>query len=142
MAQPQKLLKKIRPSLAEFQLLKKKLDESAAIGRLEVIEITIFGDSMRPWMKPGDQLLVRGMQPSQLQVFDPIIFWNGEEAVCHLFLRKNQFRTADGEEAVLTQGLNNHRQDMIVPYSNILGVAIKRKPWWLGLALMWRKWKR
>jgi hypothetical protein len=128
-------------SYAEFQLFKKKLDESFAQGGPNAVEIVINGDSMRPWILPGECLLVRRVDPAQLKIFDPIVFWNGQQAVCHLFLKKNQFRTGAGEDSVLTRGLNSKIDDLVVPVSKILGLAVKAKPWWLGPLLLWRKWK-
>lgn len=126
-------------SFAEFQVLKKQLDKSAENGELGVVGITIKGDSMRPWMRPREELIVRPVNVQKLKIFDPIVFWDGEAMTCHLFLRFNQFVMSNGESAVLTHGLNNSWQDRVVPVSNILGLVIKPKPWWLGFLLWWRR---
>lgn len=114
------------------ELIKNKVQKEAA-------NIQIVSGSMLPLIKIDEQLdLVR--LPTELKVFDIIVFYDNEKLVCH-FVWKDQ---RDFNKSVITRSLREpYKNETPRDYNNIIGwVPSKKVPFKTKAKIIFFSWIR
>jgi signal peptidase I len=94
--------------------------------------LRVFGNSMRPWIRPGDTLLIVSETPVRLRVGEVVLVWRAGAFCAHRIV--GRVRKA-GQLSLVTQGDAFPEPDLPVLGDEVLGrvVAIKRGRRWIKL---------
>jgi signal peptidase I len=110
-------------------------------GSIEMYKVA--GGSMRPFLRPGDILVIKKVAPEALCVGDVIAFHNSQQlGVVHRLIAKN--KSADGVTMFQTRGDANSAPDFPVSYADIMGKVyfVEKAGYWhrmLNLDIWFRR---
>jgi hypothetical protein len=94
------------------------------------LSFSISSDSMHPVIKVGDQVVVQPLT-EDLKVFDLLVFFQENDLVCHIFIKKSQL-----SDTFLTASYKYKKYDYPVKKENILGYVSSHRLSFANKALM------
>lgn len=103
--------KKSPISFEEFEKLKSALQAGAPLS------FVIYSDSMEPILKAGDRVSVVPIS-RPLKIFDLIVFFQENDLVCHLFIKKSLLN-----HSLITTSFKYRKFDYPVKEDHLLGVV-------------------
>ncbi len=94
-------------TLSEFKLLKSQIS-------IRPLHITIASESMSPWIRVGQQIILSKCEYKNIQPFDIIVFFQNDKLICHIIYKKF-------DDHFISKGLNTYKFDEPINPENILG---------------------
>ncbi|TAJ15533.1 hypothetical protein DMA11_01175 [Marinilabiliaceae bacterium JC017] len=97
------------------------------------VEVMAAGNSMFPFLRQGDVLLVDPVSLREVQVGQIVVFKDCRKIIAHRLISKNQ-------DSFLCKGDGLFKNDLWMREKSLLGVVIarKRKNSWLKIDSVWR----
>jgi signal peptidase I len=94
-------------------------EAKSSVVKSTVVLSKIYGNSMFPTLKSGDELIVKRVLPQQIKLYNIIIFEKGKNSVCHRAVNK------DGQKKIFyTKGDFNLLGREKIKEQDIVGVAV------------------
>lgn len=103
-------------------------------GMLGVRPALVSGPSMKPYLGPGDVVIIKEVNANELKVGDVVKFQQGSRDVIH---RIKAITPGPNGVFVFTQGDNNNTPDAPLPVASIEGKVVLKVPYvgWLPIEL-------